>query len=727
MSILQWLVVIELLGAASWPLCFFLFRRLPDGGLGVARLLGLLIISYAGWLAASLGLFPFDGASLASFLILFLISSSIFYTLNGKEILSFLSERKRILLFEQVFFLALYFFAVFIQSYKPDITVAEKEPDMMYIQAVLRGRSMPPQDLWFAGKPVNYYYFGYVVFAALIKLTAVKTEIGFNLAVASVVPLACCGAFSLAYNLTRRRSAALLAPLFLLGLGNLDAFVRAFRAGGLAGMDWWNEMFAHGSREVIPGTIHEFPCFRFLLGDLHPHFMFMPFCFLVLSMLFVLFMRQEDIFPKFSLPGWRLYSIVCALILGSVFMFNTWEYPTYVLLIFLAGVVIAFRHNALATSWPFFGWILLLVVLSVLLFLPFRLQFQPEATPQPALVDAAKRSPLGAFLTVNGLACFVAFSCLIVELARCSGGRMLRVNGWPLAFLGMGVLIAGGVSAGCAVVGIMSAVCVLAAMALFSRGDCPPEKLFVVLLLLLCAALFLGCELFYLKDFYGERLQRQNTVFKYYFQAWIISSLIFAAGSGFVIERLRGGFRVAWQAALAALIAGSLIYPVWGTYHRCQRFRGGRLSPVPYLPTLDGSAYIRQRSPGEYNALRWVSGHIPADDVILEATGDPYSFYGRVSTFTGHPTVLGWGNQESLWRDWSWKIIMERTQDIKRMYDETRKETIKPLLQKYGIRFIYVGTLEAKKYSAAGIRAFAGTFPLIYANDEVRIYRVSEG
>ena len=726
MSILRWLVVIELLGAASWPRCFFLFRNLPDGGLGVARLLGLLVISYAGWVAASLSLYPFDGASLAAFLILFLISASIFYTLNVKEMLSFLRERKRILLFEQVLFLALYFLAVFIQSYKPDITLAEKEPDMMYLQAVLRGRSMPPQDLWFAGKPVNYYYFGYVVFAGVIKLAAVKPEVGFNLAVASIVPLACCGAFSLAYNLTRRRGPALLAPLFLLGVGNFDAILRALRSGGLTGRDWWYEMFAHGSREVIPGTIHEFPCFSFLLGDLHPHFMFMPFGFLMLSMLLVLFTRQGDIFPKFSLPGWRLYSIVFSLILGSVFMFNTWDYPTYVLLLFLTGVVIASRHRALAKSWRFFGWILLLVILSVVLFLPFRLQFQPEAKPHASLVEAAKRSPLGAFFTVNGLACFVAFSYLIAELLRCSRARILQVNGWPLAFLGMGVLVAGGLIAGCAVVGIMSAVCLLAVMVVFSRGDFPPEKLFVALLLLFCAALFLGCELFYLKDFYGERLQRQNTVFKYYFQAWILSSLIVAAGSSFVAERLRGGFRVAWQAALAALVAGSLIYPVWGTYHRCQRFRGGTQSPVPYLPTLDGTAYIRQRYPGEYNALRWVSEHVPAREVILEATGDPYSFHGRVSTFTGHPTLLGWGNQESLWRDWSWKLIMERTQDIKRMYDEARKETVKPLLQKYGVQYVYVGTLEAKKYSAAGLRAFAGTFPLVYARDDVRIYRVGE-
>lgn len=727
MSIFRWLVVIELLGAASWPLCFLLFRNLPDGGLGVARLLGILIVSYAAWLGASLYLFPFDGASLASFFILALVCSSIFYALYGREMLAFLRERKRILLFEQVLFLALFFAAVFIQSYKPDITLAEKEADMMYLQAVLNGRSMPPQDLWFAGKPVNYYYFGYVAMGALVKLAAVRPEIGFNLAVAGIVPLACCGAFSLAYNLTRRRGFALLAPLFLMGLGNLDAPVRALSAGGIGGTDWWYEMFAHGSREVIPGTIHEFPCFSFLLGDLHPHFIFMPFSFLVLSMIFVLFARSGDLFPRFSLAGWRLYTAVCALVLGSVFMFNTWDYPTYLLFLALAAVVLAWRNDSLWKGRSFFGWLLLLVVLSVVLFLPFRLQFAPAARPHASLVDAAKRSPLGAFFTVNGLACFAAFSCLAVELARCSAAKTMKLNGWPLVLLGAGAGVAIGALLGCAAAGIMSAVCLLAALAVFSRCEWPIEKLFTALLVLFCAVLFLGCELFYLKDFYGERLQRQNTVFKYYFQAWILSSVIFAAGAMFVCERLRGMARIAWQSALAVLVAGALIYPVCGAYNRCQRFRSGALAPLPYLPTLDGSMYIKQRYPGEYAALRWVRENIPQGDVILEATGAPYSFHGRVSTFTGHPTVLGWGNQESLWRDWSWKRIMERSDDIGRMYDGTNKESIAPLLQKYGVRYVYVGTLEEKKHNVAGLRAFAGAFPMVYGRDDVRIYRVEGG
>lgn len=723
MSLIRWLCVIEILGVASWPLCYHLFRALPDGGLGVARPLGILTLTYAAWLCAGIGLFPYDGASLAALLILYLVVAAALYMRNRGEIDTFVGERKPLLAFEEGLFLSLFLIAVFIQSYKPDITLAEKEPDLMFLQSVLRGGAMPPEDLWFAGKPVNYYYLGYVVFASLIKLSAVRVEFGFNLAVASVVPLACTGAFSVAYNLTRRKGYALLAPLFLFGLGNLDAVVRAVRGAGLSRVDWWYEMFSHGSREVIPGTIHEFPCFSFLLGDLHPHYMFMPFSFLLLSLILVVFLRREDIFPRFTPARWYAHGFFFALALGSVFMFNTWDYPSYVLFAFLAVLALSMTARGGARWWVFPAWVLGCVAASAVLFIPFKLWFQPAAKAQLGLVDFSKRSPLAAFLTVNGLGLFAMVSFLSSELARCGPGR-LRPGGWPLLGLAAAILIGGSALTGCAVVGVMGAILVLAAAAVCSRCETSPERLFLLILVFLCAGLFLGCEFFYLRDFYGERLQRQNTVFKYYFQAWILLSLVFAGGCRYVMDKLRGAARIGWVAACATLVASSLIYPLWGTYYRCDRFRSGIRASIPYLPTLDGAAYVRHRYPEEYKALVWIRENLPPHEVILEATGDPYSFFGRVATFTGRPTVLGWGNQESLWRDWTWRAIMERTQDIKRIYDERSKSSIMPLLEKYGIRYIYAGTLEKKKYDLAGMEAFNGAFPVIYRNRDVRIYQV---
>jgi len=724
MNIVRWLFIIELLYVASWPFCFHLFRCLPDGGFGLGRLLSMLILTYAAWLSASVGLFPYDTASLVSFLILYLVVSGLLFVKRNEEIRAFVGERKQLLLFEEWVFLAIFLLAVFLQSYKPDITLAEKEPDMMFLQSVLRGGSMPPEDVWFVGKPLNYYYLGYVVFASMIKLSAVKVEFGFNLAVASIVPLACLAAFSLAYNLTRRRAYALLAPLFLFGLGNFDAVLRAVRGGGIFRFDWWYEMFAHGSREIIPGTIHEFPCFSFLLGDLHPHYMFMPFSFLLLSLILVLFMRKKDLFPAFTPSSWYLHGGIFALVLGSVFMFNTWDYPSYVLLTFLAVFVLSVRNGGGMRPWILALWVLGLIILSAIFFLPFHIYFEPAAKAHLSLVDASKRSPLGAFLTINGLGMFVAVSYLISELARC-GLKTLRPGGWLILCAAGVVLAAVGLAAGCVIAGVMAALLLIAAAIALSRCDLSPERLFLILLVFLCAGLFLGCEFFYLRDFYGERLQRQNTVFKYYFQAWILSSIIFAGGSSYVLEKLRGAARVGWISTLSVLVAASLIYPLLGSYHRCGRFLSGARAASPYVPTLDGAAYVRYRYPEEYRALIWIRGHLlQRDAVVLEATGDPYSFFGRVATFTGHPTILGWGNQESLWRDWTWKVITDRTQDITRIYNEQKKSSVAPLLKKYGIRYVYVGTLEKKKYNSGGLEGFEGEFPVVYRNKDVTVYRV---
>ena len=721
MVVVRWLLVVEALGLASWPICMRLFPTLPDGGLGVARLLGILLLGYAAWLPASLGLFPLDGPSVASFFILFLVSSAVLAWRGRDEIAPFIAGRKGILVFEEMFFLAVFAAAVFIQSFKPDITLAEKQPDMMYFHSVLRGGAMPPQDLWFAGKPINYYYLGYVLFSCLSRLGLARPEVGFNLSVATVVPLAALGAFSLAFNLVRRRGWALLAPLFLLGLGNFDAVRRCAGRGGFQGTDWWFEMFAHGSRDVIPGTIHEFPSFSFLLGDLHPHYMFMPFCFLILSLLLVFLLRARDLFSRPAPGGLAGAAALFSLALGSVFMFNTWEYPTYVLLATLAALAVLRRREEGGPLRPLPFRLLLVLAASVLLFLPFRLRFEPAAKPSAGFVGAAHRSPLGAFLTVNGLACFAIASFLASESVRLAR-RGRRVGRAACAVAASAA--AAGALAGSATVGIAAGALLAAALIAFSRAETSPGRLFVLLLCLLSAALFLGCEFLYLKDFYGPSLRRQNTVFKYYFQAWILSSVIFAAGGRFVAEGLGRLSGCAWRAVLALLVAPSLIYPVLGAWHRCHGFRWGARGPVPYLPTLDGAAYIRRQHPAEYRALGWVRGWLPPSAVVLEATGEPYSFHGRVSTFTGRPTVLGWGNQESLWRDWSWKTITERTEAIARIYNATRKRDIMPLLRAYGVEYVYVGTLERKRYSAEGLDAFAGSFPLVYRGRGVLIYRV---
>ena len=105
-------------------------------------------------------------------------------------------------------------------------------------------------DPHFAGGVINYYYFGLYLVAYLIKLTGIYAEVAFNLTIATLFALTVINVFAVAYSATQRRgawaandaplpwtqgfAAALLAPLFVTVIGNLDGFAQVVRT--LAGI-----------------------------------------------------------------------------------------------------------------------------------------------------------------------------------------------------------------------------------------------------------------------------------------------------------------------------------------------------------------------------------------------------------------------------------------------------------------------------------------------------------
>ena len=82
---------------------------------------------------------------------------------------------------------------------------------------------------------------------------------------------------------------------------------------------------------------------------------------------------------------------------------------------------------------------------------------------------------------------------------------------------------------------------------------------------------------------------------------------------------------------------------------------------------------------------------------MLEANGDSYSGYERVSASTGLPTVLGWYVHEWLWRN-DVPDLNQKSADIQTIYTSGDVETVKSLVRKYDISYIFVGGQEKEKY-----------------------------
>src|SRR5260370_15899757 len=121
-------------------------------------------------------------------------------------------------------------FFVVIRALNPDLwniyLGGEKPMEMAFLNAILRSPYMPPLDPWYAGGYSNYYYYGYILCGALIKLTGVAPTTAFNLAIPTLFALTFTGAFSLDYSLARRFPVALLRGYFAALIGNFDGLLQ---------------------------------------------------------------------------------------------------------------------------------------------------------------------------------------------------------------------------------------------------------------------------------------------------------------------------------------------------------------------------------------------------------------------------------------------------------------------------------------------------------------------
>ena len=88
-------------------------------------------------------------------------------------------------------------------------------------------------------------------------------------------------------------------------------------------------------------------------------------------------------------------------------------------------------------------------------------------------------------------------------------------------------------------------------------------------------------------------------------------------------------------------------------------------------------------------AIRWLDETIEGQPVVLEANGDSYSDYERVSAMTGLPTVLGWYVHEWLWRGDPADLNV-RAEDVKQMYTSTDTNEVLRLLEQYHVAYVII-------------------------------------
>ena len=269
-----------------------------------------------------------------------------------RPLAAWLKANRWLVLTTELLFLGVLVGWAVIRAYNPDIAGTEKPMEFAFVNGILRSPLFPPQDPWLSGYGISYYYFGYVMLAALVNLTGVDPAVAFNLGVALWYALVMIGAFGVVYDLVRlagigsreqepgtgkvddarnteygirnthsrhhgqpRPAASAMAcsarcssvswatskgwsswritrascPLQWLQWLDIKQLTDNPPSGNLTGGFWW---WWHASRVIhdkdLLGNsievIDEFPFFSFLLGDMHPHVLALPFAILAVAL-----------------------------------------------------------------------------------------------------------------------------------------------------------------------------------------------------------------------------------------------------------------------------------------------------------------------------------------------------------------------------------------------------------------------------------------------------------
>ncbi len=205
-------------------------------------------------------------------------------------------------------------------------------------------------------------------------------------------------------------------------------------------------------------------------------------------------------------------------------------------------------------------------------------------------------------------------------------------------------------------------------------------------------------EFIYLRDLFGWRM---NTIFKFYFQAWLIWSITAAFAVSLLAIRLKGIWKSAFQILMILLLSASLVYPLLSLPTKTSGFQ-------PPEWTLDSTRYFAQSWPEDQAAIEWLKS--APFGVIAEAVptaGGSYSEYARAATLSGLPSVLGWVGHENQWRG-SGEAIGSRQADLEALFCSRDWEQTRRILEEYQVRYIFVGALERIAYQADNFSCPAG-------------------
>lgn len=690
-TFLTWWLLAGVMGMAAMPLTGLLFREFDDKGWMFSKIVAIVVTGFLTWFLTAVKLLKFTtsacvGVSLACGLLFLLLGKAQYK--KGIECLPI--NHLELVYWEEVLFLAFFLLWTYLAGFHPAAYGTEKFMDYGFMEAMMRSTTLPAVDLWYSEGTINYYYGGQYFAVFLTKLTGTKVELTYNLMRTFVAGLAFVLPYSLVYQMAKDRMgkkaagavgwkkavpqiSGILAGLSVSIAGNMHyVYYGQIRPWlqKLTGQEPDSYWFPDATRyigfnpDVEDKTIHEFPCYSFVLGDLHAHVVNIMFVLLLLGLLYawvkMVRKRTYDTGEPGTKEFWEKHLLMPQILFAAVLlgMFRWTNYWDFVIYFVVTGGVVLFTNIVLMKGQG--KWVIgvtaaqaaEVLAIGTIVILPFTLNFE---TMVQGVAVAQNHSLPHQLLILWGLPVILTVIFVISLLAEKLGGVKNKT------------------------------------IYKFMKSLKLPD-LFAMVMGLCAIGLVLIPELVYVRDIYENGNARANTMFKLTYQAYIMFGMTMA----YIIFRM---LVISYRKFLKAAAGIALVCLIWtfGYFGNSVDSWFGEVKDPSKYQGLNATAFLETDFPEDAAGIRWLKKNIKGSPVVLEANGDSYTQYERVSAMTGLPTVLGWYVHEWLWRN-DVADLNTKSGDIELIYTSKDEKQVKELLEKYNISYIFTGACEREKY-----------------------------
>ncbi|MEW5820943.1 MAG: DUF2298 domain-containing protein [Cyanobacteriota bacterium] len=778
-SALQLYISLQVLAIIAFIITFKSFNNLADKGYCISKVLGLIMSGFISWLIMSFNFGAFKLTPLVSYIsggIFLLISILIFFLLYSKEdkkdIFSFIDKRYKFVLFVELSFLAIFILCTYINCFAPDILAVNKLQELVYIKSILASNSLPPDNLWFSGYKINYYYAGYFMLANLINLTGIEIHSAFNLIASMILALIAISSGGLIYNITNRKFYGFMGAIITGFMTNYIVLKQIIIAGVQDNFDWWAT--AHG---LPNGTFTEPPFWSMVLGDIEPFFIIHIFTIALIYLIYTI-IKDNILLTTNNITSKSITTnIILIVIIAMTITCNILSILSTMLIIILAYLYLMKNSkekvkNAVSIVVNLIG----IFFIAIIIDLPFLLNYK---FPGFTTTNIDKTSPdyLTGFLYTFGcfLLPFIIYGLIeLKKILKLSYKEPIFMAIALISILEIFLLYKSNVSI--FIISLITALILLfifisSINIIFKDKDIKFHKtfgsiigiLFLFLIIYmatksitiviagiisilfayiayrkddltiytaLCLALT-GFILIFLSNTNTDfSISNTNTLAGYLLSQTILLFLISLTIIIFeIITKYTGTVKDIMITLISIILLPCFLFSFIGPYYKTNK-----INIIPDLvPKLSGINHLKVFHKADYDAIKWLQNNANSNNIILEAVNPATQLSGRVSAYSGLTALINsLPSQLFSYGEFSKATnnINNRIEDIDRIYGEKDKTNVKDLIKSYNINYIFVGELEIEKYGKENLDTFKDNYELVFTaidenNKESFIYKAN--